>query len=106
MRRKQRGDGRADLVTAAEIGAFVFCKEAWRLQYGLELEPGNQAVLDAGDRHHARKAVTERIAGGSITLGRFLAVLGAVVLFLLLWWWLSAFRPGGSPWRRCCSAWC
>ena len=44
--------------------------------------------LAAGDRHHARKAVAERVAGGSITLGRLLAVLAAVALLLLLWWWL------------------
>jgi hypothetical protein len=46
----------------------------------------NRAVLDAGTRHHERKAVAERVAGGSIMLGRFLAVLAAVVLLLLLWW--------------------
>jgi hypothetical protein len=34
------------------------------------------------------KAVAERVAGGSITLGRFLAVLAVVALLLLLWWWL------------------
>ena len=77
-----------DLVTASEIGAFVYCKEAWRLQHGLGLEPGNRAAMDAGTQHHEQKAVAERIAGGSIMLGRFLAVLAAVVLLLLLWWWL------------------
>jgi hypothetical protein len=76
------------MVTAAEIGALVFCNEAWRLQYGLGLKPANRAALDAGDRHHARKAVAEQIAGGSIMLGRFLAVVAAVVLIVLLWWWL------------------
>jgi hypothetical protein len=40
--------------------------------YGLGLEPENRAALDAGTRHHAQKAAAERIAGGSITLGRLL----------------------------------
>jgi len=71
MRRKHRGEGRADLVTAAEIGAFVFCKEAWRLQYGLGLEPGNRAAVDAGTQHHARRAVAERIAGARSRWGGF-----------------------------------
>lgn len=84
---KRLGSDR-DLVTASEIAAFVFCKEAWRIQYGLRLEPGNRAALDTGDQHHARKVVAERVAGGSITLGRSLAVLAAVLLLLLLWWWL------------------
>jgi hypothetical protein len=78
----------ADMVTASEIAAFVYCPESWRLQYGLGLKAGNRAALDAGTRHHERKAVAERIAGGWITLGRFLAVLAAVVLLLLLWWWI------------------
>jgi hypothetical protein len=84
---RKRGRG-SDMVTAAEIAAYVYCPEQWRLQDGLGLEPGNWAALDAGDRHHASKAVAEQIAGGSIELGRFLAAVAAVVLLLLLWWWL------------------
>jgi len=71
------------LVSASEIAAFVFCRELWRLQYGRGLKPANQADLDAGTRHHEQKAVAEQAAAGSITLGRFLAVLAAVVLVLL-----------------------
>ena len=88
MRRKHRGEGRADLVTAAEIGAFVFCNEACRLEHGLGLLPESQAARNAGTQHHARKAVAERVAGGSIGIGRLLVVLAAVVLLLVLWWWL------------------
>jgi hypothetical protein len=87
MRRRNGGTRDADMVSAAEIGDFVFCKEAWRLRHGLGLEPGNQAALDAGDQHHARKAVAERVAGGAIGLGWWLVVLA--VLALLLWWGLS-----------------
>jgi hypothetical protein len=72
------------IVSANEIAAFVYCPEQWRLEYGLGLEPGNRAVLDAGDRQHARKAVAERFAGGSIAVGRLVAVL-AVLVLLLLW---------------------
>ncbi len=77
-----------DLVSASEIAAFVYCPEQWRLLDGLGLEPGNRAAMDAGTQHHEQKAVAERVAGGSITLGRFLAVLAAVVLLRVLWWWL------------------
>jgi hypothetical protein len=83
-KRRQRPD---DVISAAEIGDFVYCEESWRLRYGLGLEPGNREALEAGDRHHGRKAAAERVAGGAIGLGRFLAVLAAVVLLLLLWWW-------------------
>jgi hypothetical protein len=84
-RRRRRGD---DFITAAELACFAYCPEQWRLEYGLGLPPANRAALDAGTRHHERKAMAERIAGGSIMLGRFLAVLAAVVLLLLLWRWL------------------
>jgi hypothetical protein len=81
----KRQKNNPELVTAAEIACFVCCPEQWRLQSGLGLKPGNRAALDAGTRHHERKAVAERIAGGSITVGWFLAGLAAVVLLLLLW---------------------
>jgi len=71
-------------VTASEIAAFVYCREAWRIQYGLGLPAENQAVLDAGERHHEQKAVAERVADGSTGLGRLLIVV-ALVLLLLLW---------------------
>jgi hypothetical protein len=86
MRRRNGGKGGDDLVSA-EIGDFVFCPEAWRLEYGMGLEPENRKSLAAGRRHHARKAVAERLAGGAVGLGWRLVVLA--VLALLLWWVLS-----------------
>ena len=74
----------SDLVAASEIACWAYCPEQWRLEFGLRLEPGNRAALDAGDRHHAGKAITEWIAGGSIGIGRIVAVL-AVLVLLLLW---------------------
>jgi hypothetical protein len=88
MRQRSTRQDRDNLVTAAEIAAFVYCPEQWRLQYGLGLEPANRAAMDAGTQHHERKAAAELVAGGSIVLGRFLAVLAAVVLLWLFWWWL------------------
>ena len=79
---KRVGEG-PRLVTASEIASYVYCPEQYRLQYGLGLEPGNRAALDAGTAHHARKAVAERIAGGALALGRLIVVAGLVLL--LLW---------------------
>ena len=58
------------------------------MQYGQGLPPATLAAMDAGTQHHERKAAAERIAGSSVTLGRFLTVLAAVLLLLVLWWWL------------------
>src|SRR5262245_35040964 len=82
MAKKQQRD--QDMVLATELAGFVYCKEQWRLQHGLGLEPGNRAALDAGTRHHSGKAVAERIAGGSIGIGRLL--IAAALLLVILWW--------------------
>jgi hypothetical protein len=87
MLRKETDGRPGRMISAQEIACFAYCPEQWRLQYGLKLPPGNRAALAAGTRHHARKAVAERIAGGSIWLGRFLAAVAALTLLLLLWWW-------------------
>jgi hypothetical protein len=85
MRRTDKPDiRRPGMVTAQEIACWAYCPEEWRLQYGMGLPAENQAALDAGNRHHARKAVAERVAGGAIGLGKTL-VLAAVLLLVLLW---------------------
>ncbi len=75
---------RQDVVTAHEIGTFVFCPEQWRLEYGLGLEPGNQAALTTGTRHHARKQTAERTAGRLQQFGHNM-IAAALILFFILW---------------------
>jgi hypothetical protein len=79
-RRGRRDEG---LVTASEIASFVYCPEQFRLEYGLGLPAENRAAMDAGARHHSRKAVAERLAGWSVGLGQLIVVAGLVLL--LLW---------------------
>jgi hypothetical protein len=79
--RRRGGREPEDLIAAHEIASFAYCPEAWRLEYGMGRPAENRAALDAGTRHHRHKAVTERIAGGAIALGR-LAVLAGLVLLL------------------------
>jgi hypothetical protein len=86
MPHKKKAGVLSEPITASELAAFAYCQEQWRLQHGLRLPPANRASMDAGTQYHERKSAGERIAGGLITLGRFLAVLAAVVLLLLLWW--------------------
>jgi hypothetical protein len=81
------GKRREEVITATEIACWVYCKEQWRLEHGLGLEAENRAALEAGTRHHERKAAVERVAGGSIAIGRLLAALA--LLALLLAWVLS-----------------
>lgn len=83
-----RRTDKPDMVTAAELACWAYCPEQWRLEYGLGLESENQTSLEDGTRHHVWKAVAERVAGGSIWLGRLLVLLAALALLLLLWGWL------------------
>ncbi len=86
MRQRHRRQRPNDLISAEELACWTYCPEQWRLQNGQGLPAENQAALDAGTRHHERKAVAERVAGGSIALGRFLIVLAIVLPLLWLWW--------------------
>ncbi len=78
-----RGGRVEGLITASEVASFAYCPESWRLEHGLGLPAENQAARDAGTRHHARKAIAERLAESAIRLGQG-AVLAALLL-LLLW---------------------
>ena len=75
-----------EIVTAAEIGEFVYCPEAWRLAHTGH-ESANQFARRAGTAHHQRKAVAERVAGSFVALGRVLIVAG--LLGSVLVWCLS-----------------
>lgn len=86
--RRHGDNGKPDgkLISASEIACYAYCPEQWRLEYGLGLADDNQASRLAGTRHHDWKVLAERIAGGSILLGRILAVAAFLGLLLLLWW--------------------
>jgi hypothetical protein len=84
-RAKQAGDTGGEMVTAHEIGCFVYCPEQWRLQYGLGLSPQNQESLAHGRRFHAHTSLADMIAGWAIRLGMF--VLAAAFLFVLVVVW-------------------
>jgi hypothetical protein len=84
MRRDRKRDQGADLVSAAEIAALVYCREAWRLRHALGPEPTYRKSLDAGTRHHEGEEAAERAASGVIGLEWLVFVL-AVLGLLLLW---------------------
>ncbi len=83
--RKARANDRDELISAAEVACYAYCPEQWRLEYGLELPPANRAALDAGTRHHAGKALAERIATvlGMVGIG-MMVLAGLVLLWMLL----------------------
>ncbi len=85
MPRKQKRHGnKPELISATELASYAYCPEQFRLQYRLGLEPENRAALGAGTRHHARKALAERIAGGLVLLGGAMMLLAGLVLMWVL----------------------
>jgi hypothetical protein len=71
-----------DTVTASEIADFVYCPESWRLN-ALGVPSANQPERDRGTAHHAHKATAERVAGGSIAVGRVLVAIALIALAAL-----------------------
>ena len=43
--RRGRCEQGPEMVTASEVASYVYCAEAWRLEHGLGLKPGNRAAL-------------------------------------------------------------
>jgi len=74
-----------DTVTASEIAAWVYCPESWRLAQ-LGHESANRQAQDAGTVHHTAKATAERVAGGSIALGRILIAVSLLALLAAVLW--------------------
>ena len=75
------------IISANEVASWAFCPEAWRLEHGFKLPSGNARERVAGERHHVATARVERTAGSSITLGRVLLALAALLAAFLLWRW-------------------
>jgi hypothetical protein len=80
----EKQEGTPVVVTAHEIGTFVFCPEQWRLEYGLGLEPSNQAAIKSGSRHHARNEAIVGAAGKLLWTGQN-AISAALILLFVLW---------------------
>jgi hypothetical protein len=51
-----------ELVTAAEIAAWAYCPESWRLS-SLGHVPENRAAAEKGRRHHANQATFKEFSG-------------------------------------------
>lgn len=62
MRRNGKRSG-SEVISAQEIACWAYCPEQWRLEHCLGLDPANRAALDAGKRHHKRKAVAVEFRG-------------------------------------------
>lgn len=83
---KQRRLKKSDVLSASEIGQYVFCSCAWQLRcLGYEpkspfLEPGKQAHVALGERLDGL-AVRSRYAQWFALIGA--VVLGVALLFFL-----------------------
>ncbi len=64
-----------DYVTAAEIAAFQYCPESWRLGHVLKKPAGNTDALQTGTMQHARWQVTERRSHRALMGSLLLAAL-------------------------------
>lgn len=80
-----RGGKRSkDRVSAKEVESYVYCPEAWRLQYGLGHPPENQDAIEEGRRHHDQVAFAESASRKLIAAGTILFVLAGMLLAFAL----------------------
>lgn len=47
-------------ISATELASYAYCPEAWRLEHGLKLRPGNERARAKGVRVHERWQRVER----------------------------------------------
>ena len=74
-------------ISASEVASFAFCPEAWRLDHGLELTPGNQRALAKGVVQHQEWQQFEQRSGSLVRVAMW--VFAAAVLF-----WLASLLVG------------
>ncbi len=68
-------------ISASEVASFAYCPEAWRLEHGLELTPGNQPARDKGVSEHHKWQEVEQQSSFLVRIAIWLLV-GAVLLWL------------------------
>ncbi len=66
-------------ISASEVASFAFCPEAWRLDHGLELTPGNQPALEMGVSEHHKWQEVEQQSSSLVRIAMWF--LAAAVLF-------------------------
>ncbi len=74
-------------ISASEVASFAFCPEAWRLDHGLELTPGNQPAREKGVAQHREWQQVEQRSGSLVRIAIWL--FSAAVLF-----WLARLLMG------------
>ena len=73
------------LISASEVGDYVFCARAWRLRAeGNELDDESRAMLDAGTEYHHAHGGQVRRARRLRTASIALAVLSLLLALLLI----------------------
>jgi hypothetical protein len=78
--KRMRNNPDPEMVSAAEIAAYSFCPEAWRLGSGLGLEPKNQEKLVRGEGFHEKTAVLDRRSQAALRFGVTLIAVGVLIL--------------------------
>jgi hypothetical protein len=81
-RRKMREKDRNPIITASEIGAFVYCAKAWDLQRCGDEAQGE--FLEEGAAFHQRHAAGISLAERLDRIGKSLALIALMLLLLLI----------------------
>lgn len=79
-----------EMVSASELGEYVYCRRAWWLRRVIGIVPNEMArqTMDAGEVWHTEqwKAMEQRKSHSIRDWAGWVALAAAAIL-LLLWWW-------------------
>jgi hypothetical protein len=79
---KMRGVNRSPLITAAEIGDFVYCAKAWYLKRCGDEARGES--LDAGIKFHRKHGSGVSLANSLERTGKLLFLTALILLLILI----------------------
>jgi hypothetical protein len=72
------------LVRASDIGAWAYCRRAWYLAHVRGIPHAHPEVLQRGSEAHTEHGQQVRRAGSMQQIGRWLVIMGVVLVALLL----------------------
>jgi CRISPR/Cas system-associated exonuclease Cas4 (RecB family) len=80
-----------EMVSASELGEYVYCRRAWWLRRVMGIVPSDAArqTMDAGEVWHKEqwKTMEHQRQSHSIRYWAAWTALATAAVLLLLWWW-------------------
>ncbi len=78
---------RTEIISASEIGSYMFCNRAWWLKRSQEIDSANIAEMSRGTLRHEKHARTVR--GATVLQRAGYGLIGLALVFIALYFILQ-----------------